>query len=146
MNVLKANENDVNTYSNFDEVIQKHVDLDVSIDFKRQQMFGIVKTTYEILNESLQQIILDLHGPNISSINIINEELDEIPLEYEIYDKNDDKDALGTPLIIYLEPLKKENNVEYEKIFSSYQHYCYYFQNQNLYFPVHQIQTYSPYQ
>ena len=119
MNVLKANENDVNTYSNFDEVIQKHVDLDVSIDFKRQQMFGIVKTTYEILNESLQQIILDLHGPNISSINIINEELDEIPLEYEIYDKNDDKDALGTPLIIYLEPLKKENNVEYEKIFSN---------------------------
>ena len=56
MNDLKANENDVNTYSNFDEVIQTHVDLDVSIDFKRQQMFGIVKTRYEILNESIKEL------------------------------------------------------------------------------------------
>ena len=117
MNVLKPNEVDVNTYSNFDEVVQRHVDLDVSINFNKQLMYGIVRTKYEILNKSLQQIILDLHGPNISSVNLITEEFDEIPLEYEIYDKNEDKNALGTPVIIYLDPLRKDNSAEYEKIF-----------------------------
>ena len=117
METLKANTIDVNSYSNFDEIIQKNVELDVSIDFEKQQMYGTVQTQYEILNPSLSKIILDLHGPDISSINLITEDIDEIPLEYEIYDKNEDKDALGTPLIIYLESLKKENNNEYEKIF-----------------------------
>ncbi len=117
METLKANKIDVNTYSNFEEIIQKNVELDVSIDFEKQQMYGTVQTEYEILNPSLNKIILDLHGPDISEINLITEEYDEIPLEYEIYDKNEDKEALGTPLIINLESLKKENNDEYEKIF-----------------------------
>ena len=117
METLKANKIDVNTYSNFEEIIQKNVELDVSIDFEKQQMYGTVQTEYEILNPSLNKIILDLHGPDISEINLITEEYDEIPLEYEIYDKNEDKEALGTPLIINLESLKKENNEEYEKIF-----------------------------
>ena len=117
METLKANEIDVNTYSNFEEIIQKNVELDVSIDFEKQQMYGTVQTEYEILNPSLNKIILDLHGPDISQINLITEDYDEIPLEYEIYDKNEDKEALGTPLIINLESLKKENNEEYEKIF-----------------------------
>ena len=117
METLKANKIDVNTYSNFEEIIQKNVELDVSIDLEKQQMYGTVQTEYEILNPSLNKIILDLHGPDISEINLITEEYDEIPLEYEIYDKNEDKEALGTPLIINLESLKKENNDEYEKIF-----------------------------
>lgn len=117
METLKANKIDVNTYSNFEEIIQKNVELDVSIDFEKQQMYGTVQTEYEILNPSLNKIILDLHGPDISQINLITEDYDEIPLEYEIYDKNEDKEALGTPLIINLESLKKENNDEYEKIF-----------------------------
>ena len=117
MKRLVANKIDVNTYSNFNEIIQNQVELDVSIDFDKQQMYGIVKTKYEIINPSLKHIILDLHGPDISSVNLITEELDEIPLKYDIYDKNEDKDALGTPLIINLEPLKNENNEEYEKMF-----------------------------
>ena len=117
MNTIESNKIDVNTFSNFEEIVQKFVELDVSLDFKKEQMFGSVQTQYEILNPSLNQIILDLNGPDISSISAITEELDEIPLEYEIYDKNEDKNALGTPLIIYLDSLKKENEEEYEKIF-----------------------------
>ena len=117
MNDMKANEIDINTYSNFNEIIQKYVELDVSIDFNKQQMLGIVKTEYEIINPSLNKIILDLHGPDISSIKVITEKLEEIPLKYEIYDKNEDKNSLGTPLIIYLESLKNANNEEYNKIF-----------------------------
>ena len=47
-------------------------------------MFGTVKTTYEILNQSLENIILDLHGPEISSVNLINEDYEKINLEYNI--------------------------------------------------------------
>ena len=117
MSEIKANQIDINTYSNFDEIIQKNVELDVSIDFDKKQMYGNVKAEYEIINPSLKNIILDLHGPEISSIKLITEDLEEIPLEYEIYDKNEDKNALGTPLIINLEFLKKENSIEYDKIF-----------------------------
>ena len=117
MSEIKANQIDINTYSNFDEIIQKNVELDVSIDFDKKQMYGNVKAEYEIINPSLKNIILDLNGPEISSINLITEDLEEIPLEYEIYDKNEDKNALGTPLIINLEFLKKENSIEYDKIF-----------------------------
>ena len=118
MSQLKANKQDVNTYSNFDEVIQKNVELEVSINFDKKELDGIVKTEYEIINPDLKEIILDLHGPEIISVNLVTEELDEIPLKYEIYTKNKDKDALGTPLIIYLESIKEENDSEYEKIFN----------------------------
>ena len=117
MSEIKANQIDINTYSNFDEIIQKNVELDVSIDFDKKQMYGNVKAEYEIINPSLKNIILDLNGPEISSIKLITEDLEEVPLEYEIYDKNEDKNALGTPLIINLEYLKKENSIEYDKIF-----------------------------
>ena len=118
MSQLKANKQDVNTYSNFDEVIQKNVELEVSINFDKKELDGTVKTEYEIINPDLKEIILDLHGPEIISVNLVTEELDEIPLKYEIYTKNKDKDALGTPLIINLESIKEENNSEYEKIFN----------------------------
>jgi len=115
---LKANPEDVNTYSNFQEIIQKLVELEVSIDFENKSMFGTVKTTYEILNQSLENIILDLHGPEISSVNLINEDYEKINLEYNIYDKNEDKEALGTPLIINISSLKEKEPKEYENIFN----------------------------
>ena len=115
---LKANPEDVNTYSNFQEIIQKLVELEVSIDFENKSMFGTVKTTYEILNQSLENIILDLHGPEISSVSLINEDYEKINLKYNIYDKNEDKEALGTPLIINISSLKEKEPKEYENIFN----------------------------
>ncbi len=113
---LRANPEDVNTYSNFQEIIQREVNLDVSIDFENKSMFGTIKTKYEILNTSLENIVLDLHGPDVSSIYLINDELEKIDLDYYIYDKNEDKDALGTPLVINILSLKNKNNKEYENI------------------------------
>ena len=113
---LRANPDDVNTYSNFQEIIQREVNLDVSIDFENKSMFGTIKTKYEILNTSLENIVLDLHGPDVSSISLINGELEKIDLDYYIYDKNEDKDALGTPLVINILSLKNKNNKEYENI------------------------------
>ena len=118
MQELKANPEDVNTYSNFQEVIQKEVNLDVQIDFDNKSMFGIIKTKYEILNPSLENIILDLHGPDVSSICLINNDLEKIDLDYYIYDKNLDKEALGTPLVINIASLKNKFIKEYENIFN----------------------------
>ena len=114
---LKANPEDVNTYSNFQEIIQRKVDLEVDIDFEKKSMFGNIKTTYEILNQSLENIILDLHGPEISSVSLVNEEYENINLDYSIYDKNEDKEALGTPLVINLSALKDKYKKEYDNIF-----------------------------
>ena len=114
---LKANPEDVNTYSNFQEIIQRKVDLEVDIDFEKKTMFGNIKTTYEILNQSLENIILDLHGPEISSVSLVNEEYENINLDYSIYDKNEDKEALGTPLVINLSALKDKYKKEYDNIF-----------------------------
>ena len=114
---LKANPEDVNTYSNFQEIIQRKVDLEVDIDFEKKSMFGNIKTTYEILNQSLENIILDLHGPEISSVSLVNEEYGNINLDYSIYDKNEDKEALGTPLVINLSALKDKYKKEYDNIF-----------------------------
>ena len=118
MQELKANPEDVNTYSNFQEVIQKEVNLDVQIDFDNKSMFGTIKTKYEILNPSLENIILDLHGPDVSSICLINDDLEKIDLDYYIYDKNLDKEALGTPLVINIASLKNKFIKEYENIFN----------------------------
>ena len=114
---LKANPEDVNTYSNYQEIIQRKVDLEVDIDFEKKSMFGNIKTTYEILNQSLENIILDLHGPEISSVSLVNEEYENINLDYSIYDKNEDKEALGTPLVINLSALKDKYKKEYDNIF-----------------------------
>ena len=115
--IIKRPPEDVNTYSNFQEIIQRKVDLEVDIDFEKKSMFGNIKTTYEILNQSLENIILDLHGPEISSVSLVNEEYENINLDYSIYDKNEDKEALGTPLVINLSALKDKYKKEYDNIF-----------------------------
>ena len=115
---LKANSEDINTYSNFQEIVQKEVELDVSIDFDNKSMFGTVKTKYEIINQSLENIILDLHGPEISNVCLINEDYEKVDLDCIIYDKNKDKEALGTPLVINLLSLKEKDNKEYENVFN----------------------------
>ena len=114
---IKTNSLDVNSYSNFHEIVQKSVELDVSIDFENKFMYGNIQTTYEIINQSLENIILDLNGPEITSVSLINDDLEKINLDYIIYDKNKDKDALGTPLVINLLSLKSQNSNEYDRIY-----------------------------
>ena len=116
---LKPNQEDISTYSNFQEIIQKKVDIDISINFEQKSLYGTIQTEYEILNNSLENIILDLHGPEVSDIALINEDLEEIKLDYQIYNKNKDKEALGTPLIINISSLKDKNNKEYNDIMKS---------------------------
>ena len=124
MKDIKQNKEDISSYSNFDEIIQKELDIDVSLDFEKKQMLGKMDIKYEILNPEISRIILDLKGPEITSVEFIQkdedgEDLNSITLNYEIYLENEFKDSLGTPLIIYLDNIKKNNESEYKKIIES---------------------------
>ncbi len=122
MQEIKQNPEDISSYSNFQEIIQKEVDMNVSLDFDKKQMIGRMDIEYEILSSEIPQIILDLKGPEIVSIEFIhknekdNEDLKTIPLSYEIDTENQYKDSLGTPLVISLENIKTNSPEEYNKI------------------------------
>ena len=90
MQEIKQNPEDISSYSNFQEIIQKEVDMDVSLDFDKKQMIGRMDIKYEILSSEIPKIILDLKGPEIVSIEFVqknekeNEDLKTISLSYEI--------------------------------------------------------------
>jgi leukotriene-A4 hydrolase len=124
MTDLKQNPEDISSYSNFDEIIQKELYIDVVLDFEKKQMIGKMDVKYEIINPEISRIILDLKGPEILYVDFIEkdeegEDLNSIKLNYEIYSENEFKDSLGTPLIIYLENIKKNSELEYKKILNS---------------------------
>ena len=124
MSEINPNSEDISSYSNFNEVLQKEVDLDVSIDFDKKQMIGKMDIKYEILSTEIPKIILDLKGPEIVSIEYIEKDEEEddllnIPLTYEIYKENKYADSLGTPLTISLENIEKNSPEQYKKISES---------------------------
>lgn len=68
---INTNPEDISSYANFQEIIQKEVDLDVSLDFEKKQMIGTMEIKYEVLSSEIQKIILDLKGPEIVSVNYV---------------------------------------------------------------------------
>mgnify|MGYP002626235169 FL=1 len=124
MKDIKQNEEDISSYSNFNEIIQKELEIDVSLDFDKKQMIGKMDIKYEIINKEISRIILDLKGPEILSVEYIQkdedgEDLQSIKLNYEIDSENEFKDSLGTPLVIYLENIKNNSESDYKKILES---------------------------
>ena len=98
MSKITQNKEDISSYSNFDEIIQKEVFIDVSLDFDKKQMLGTMEVKYEILSSEIPNVILDLKGPEIVSVEYViknekNEEKTMIPLTYEIYSENVYKDS-----------------------------------------------------
>ena len=74
MKDIKQNEEDISSYSNFNEIIQKDVDIDVSLDLEKKQMLGKMDIKYEILKPEISRIILDLKGPEILSVEYIQKD------------------------------------------------------------------------
>ena len=122
---IKQNSEDISSYSNFNEIIQKEVYIDVSLDFDKKQMIGTMDVKYQILKSEIPKIILDLKGPEIVSIEFVqkdegkNEDLKIIPLTYKIDTENKYKDTLGTPLIVSLENIEKDSPENYQNLQNS---------------------------
>ena len=124
MSEIKENTEDISSYSNFNEILQKEVEIDVSLDFEKKQMVGKMDVKYQILSSEIPKIILDLKGPEITSIEYVQKDEDDddiniIPLEYNIDLENKYKDSLGTPLTISLENIEKNSPEEHKKILES---------------------------
>ena len=124
MSEIKQNPEDISSYSNFNEILQKEVEIDVSLDFEKKQMVGKMDVKYQILSSEIPKIILDLKGPEITSIEYVQKDEDDddinmIPLEYNIDLENKYKDSLGTPLTISLENIEKNSPEEHKKILES---------------------------
>ena len=120
---IKQNSEDISSYSNFNEIVQKESFIDVTLDVEKKEMIGTIDIKFEILDLEISKIILDLKGPEILSIDYIQEDengnnLKLTKLNYKIYSENEFKDSLGTPLIIYLENIKN-SELEYKKIINS---------------------------
>ena len=124
MSEVNPNSEDISSYSNFNEIVQKEVDMDVSLDFDKKQMIGKMDVKYEILSSDIPKIVLDLKGPEIVSVEYVEKDEDDddicnIALTYEIFSENQYKDSLGTPLIISLENIEKNSPEKYKHISES---------------------------
>ena len=121
MSEVNPNSEDISSYSNFNEIVQKEVDMDVTLDFDKKQMIGKMDVKYEILSSDIPKIVLDLKGPEIVSVEYVEKDEDDddvcnIQLTYEIFSENQYKDSLGTPLIISLENIEKNSPEKYKHI------------------------------
>lgn len=114
--ILEANQNDISSYSNFDKILQKHMNIDATFDLYKQTFIGDVIITFEIIDKSEKKIILDCKCLQINKVEIL--ESKKI-LQHVIYSKNEDKEALGTPLIIFIPDDYNENTINIKIGFSA---------------------------
>ncbi|KAE9579593.1 Leukotriene A-4 hydrolase [Colletotrichum fructicola] len=86
---------DVNTNSNFKEVVTKHTEIDVTIDFERTVLVGSTIVTFESRLASLTEIILDTSYLIVKKATINGTRVS--------WDLKAPKDANGSPLRICLD-------------------------------------------
>jgi leukotriene-A4 hydrolase len=98
---LKANSQDISTYSNFHQICQKHIKIDALIDFKTLSVRGTVHITFKVISPNDEsRVVLDCKHVKISGVRNTQTGKD---LKWTLYEDNPDKMALGTPLVILLE-------------------------------------------
>lgn len=97
---IKANKEDVTTYSNFEDIRQEHLAIKAKIDFDKQIIQGTVDIRFKIISKNVLHIILDMKKVIIKSITCTQYPNEQI--KYSTYDCNPDKEALGTPIALSL--------------------------------------------
>ena len=122
---LILNPEDISSYSNFDKILQKEMEIFATLDFEKKTLSGYIITTYLYLDKTINYLILDLKGPEIEKIEYLQNN-NVYPLNFQIHNENENKNILGTPLIINL-PIFPENEIPDElriKIFFSTNENC----------------------
>ena len=122
---LIPNQEDISSYSNFDKILQKEMEIFATLDFEKKTFSGYIITTYLYLDKTINYLILDLKGPEIEKIEYLQNN-NVYPLNFQIHNENENKNILGTPLIINL-PIFPENEIPDElriKIFFSTNENC----------------------
>ena len=67
---------DAFSYANYMEVVVRHVDLDLSLDFDAHVLAGTADISFEVLKEGANALVLDTRALEISSITVNGVEVD----------------------------------------------------------------------
>jgi leukotriene A-4 hydrolase/aminopeptidase len=99
-------EKDVHSFANSDDVVIKHIDLDLSVDFENKILSG--KATLTIDNKKRSRmVVLDTRDLNISKVTLGT---DDTPVKFAL--GNEEK-FLGRPLTITITPSTTQLTVYY---------------------------------
>ncbi len=91
--------NDEHSYANKDEVVVKHLDLDLAVLFEKKQLKGYADLTVERLKEGVSELVLDTRDLTIDSVKSIDVDGNLSSTEFELAEKDS---VLGSKLTIQL--------------------------------------------
>ena len=105
--IIDENAEDISTFSNYKKIVQKKMDIYAYLDFSQKTFSGHITTTYSYIDKNEKYLILDLKGPQILKVAIMEDETPK-ELSFKIDNENKFKNSLGTPLIIKLPEFEKK--------------------------------------
>ena len=65
---IDLNPEDISSYSNFDKILQKEMEIFASLDIKKKILSGSITTTYLYIDKNINYLVLDLKGPQIEKV------------------------------------------------------------------------------
>jgi aminopeptidase N len=87
------------SFANTDQVVTRHIDLDLTVDFSAEQMHGSAILHLDRTDESTTDIVLDSRGLDISEVTVALPNGPTVPAEFRF----GEEDAIkGTPLTVSL--------------------------------------------
>ncbi|MCP4748670.1 MAG: M1 family metallopeptidase [Desulfobacteraceae bacterium] len=114
-----ATEKDFHSFSNPNEVIVKHVELDLSVDFKRNQLSGSAILDIQVMKKKRKgknELILDTRDLNISKVMLLAPGKRPKKLCFKIGKR---EKILGSPLKIKLPKLRSKKTAKIEIRYST---------------------------
>ena len=87
------------SYANTDQFVTRHLELDLTVDFEKEQLRGSAVLHMETLDPEAKQIILDSRGLEISEVSIA---LADGPMSVAQYQVGTEDAVLGSPVTIML--------------------------------------------
>jgi len=87
------------SFANTDQVIARHVDLDLTVDFSASQLRGRAVLHMRLIDQNATEIILDSRGLDVSEVRLA---LADSPVTLVDFRYGEEDEILGTPLIVSL--------------------------------------------
>lgn len=100
---------DDHTYGNLHEVDLKHLDLDLTVDFKAKSLKGFVDLSFDRLKENVSELILDTRDIDVSKVEL-NKNDQWVAGEFELAEKDE---VMGSKLTVKLEDGVNKVRVHY---------------------------------
>ena len=87
------------SYANTEQVIARHLELDLTVDFEAEQLRGSVILHMELIDPEATEVILDSRGLKIDGVSLA---LPDAPMKTVEFRFGEQDAVLGTPLIVSL--------------------------------------------